>query len=100
MVDDLVVVEVDRLARVRDDGGDVAGEEMLAFSDAEHERTPAPRADENPGNVRVNDRDAVGADHLAQRFSNGFDQRGLCLLFRLSKATPIRWARTSVSVCD
>ena len=44
--DDFVVVEIDRLARVRDDGGDIARKKMLTLAHAEHERTPPPRADQ------------------------------------------------------
>ena len=77
---DLVVVEVDGLARVRDDRGNVARKEMLALSNAEHERAPAPRADEHTGNIRVNDGDAVGADDLPQRFAHRLDERGLSFL--------------------
>ena len=78
--DDFVIVEIDRLARVRDDGANVAGKEMLAFPNAEHERAPAPRADKHAGNIRMNDGDAVGADDLPQRFPHGLDERGLGLL--------------------
>ena len=85
---DLVVVEIDGLARVRDDRGDVAGKEMLALSDAEHERTAAPRADEHAGHIRVNDSDAVGADDLPQRFADRLDERGLSFLLPAVEGHP------------
>ena len=98
--DNFVVVEIDCVARMGDDGADVAREEMLALSDAEHERTPTAGADKHAGNIRMYDRDAIGADDLSQRFPHGLDQRGLRFFVRPSKVAPMRWASTSVSVWD
>ena len=88
MRDNFIVVQVNRLARVGDDGRDVAGEKVLTLSDAEHQRTPPPRADDHPGHVRMNHRDAIGADHLAQRLADGLDQRSLCLLLPAVESRP------------
>ena len=49
---DVVVVEVDDLSRVRDDGGGVAGQEVLALADADDEWRTAPGADHDAGDRR------------------------------------------------
>ncbi len=77
---DFVIVEIDRLARVRDDRGNIAGKEMLSLPHPEHERTPASRADQHAGNVGMNHGNAIGADDLPKRFPHGFDKRGLRFL--------------------
>ena len=88
--DDFVVVEVNGLAGVRDDRGNVAREKVFALSDPEHERTAATRTDKNTGDVRMDDGDSVGADDLSQRFAHRLDERCLVFSFRLSKAIPMR----------
>ncbi len=78
--DDLGVVEVNDLTGVGDDGADVAGQEMLALADAEDERAAAAGADDDAGEIFVNDGDAVGADDLAQGFTDGLNEGGLGFL--------------------
>ena len=53
---DLVLAQLDRVAGVRDEGGDVAGEEVLAVADADDERGVAAGADDDVGLAGV-DRD-------------------------------------------
>ena len=75
--DDIEVVQVNRVARVGDDRADVAGEEVFLFADAEHERAAASRADDEIRDVLVHERDAVGADDLLQRGTDGDDEPAL-----------------------
>ena len=72
--DDFEVVEVNDAAGVRDDGADVAGEEILVASDAEQQRAAAAGADDHVGMIGVNDGDAVGADHVFEGAAHGFGQ--------------------------
>ena len=51
-------------------------EKILSFPDAEHERASPPRPKENPGNVRMDDRNSVGSDDLPQRFADGLHEAG------------------------
>ena len=41
----VVIVQINDLARVRDDGVGVAGQKIFAFADADDQRRTAPRAD-------------------------------------------------------
>ena len=52
-LDDLVLAELDGLAGVGDEGGDVGGEEVLALAAPDHERGVAPGADDDVGHVGV-----------------------------------------------
>ena len=72
--DDVAVVQVDDLAGVGDDGGNVAGEEVLAVADADHERRAAAGAEEVAGQVSVQEGDAVGAVDLARGGEDGLDE--------------------------
>ena len=54
--DDLVLAELERLAGVLDEGGDVGGQEVLAVAEADHQRRVAPGGDHPVGVLRV-DRD-------------------------------------------
>ena len=72
--DDVEVVQINGVAGVGDDGADVAGEEVFLLADPEDERAAAPGADDEVRNVAMNERDAVGADDLAQSRANGVDQ--------------------------
>ncbi len=47
--DDVEVVQINRVARVGDDRADIAGEKILVFANAEHERTATARADMKSG---------------------------------------------------
>ena len=51
--DDLVLAELDRLAGVVDERGDVGGDEHLALADADHQRRGAPGGDDLVGPVGV-----------------------------------------------
>ena len=75
--DEVEVVQINRVAGVGDDRADVAREKIFILPDAEHERAAAPRADDEIGNIRVDQRDAVGADDLLQRRAQRFDEQGL-----------------------
>ena len=72
--DDVEVVEVNRIARVGDDGADVAGQKIFLFADAEDERTSAASPDDEIWNVAMNQRDAVCSDDLAQGRAHRIDQ--------------------------
>ena len=60
-LDDLVLTELDGVAGVADEGRDVAGEEVLALADAEHQRRVAAGADDDPGRVAVHRDQGEGA---------------------------------------
>ena len=71
---DVVVLQVHGLPGVRDDGAHVAGEEVLALPEPEHERAAAPRADDRLRHIAVQHEDAVGADALLQGRAHRLDQ--------------------------
>ncbi len=64
-LDDLVLAELDRVAGVRDERGDVGGEEVLALAAADDERAVAPRADDDVGDVGVHGDEREGAGEPA-----------------------------------
>ena len=71
---DVEIVQIDHVARVSDDGVDVAREEVLALADAKHQRRAASRADQQLRVVPVHDGDAVGAGDFAERAADGLDE--------------------------
>ena len=73
--DEIEIVQVNGVARVGDDRAHVAGKKIFILPHAENERTAAPRADDEIGNIRVNERDAVSADDLLQRGAERFHQQ-------------------------
>ncbi len=58
--DDLAVLQVGHPRRVRRDGDRVAGEQVLALAQADHERAAEPRPDHLAGAARADDAQAVG----------------------------------------
>ena len=70
----LMVVEVDDLVGVADEGGGVAGQEVLAVADADDQRAAEPGADDQPGLRAGHRREAVGALEQRQRLAHGLDQ--------------------------
>ena len=70
-------MQINGVARVGDDGAHVAGEEILALADAEHQRAAAPRADDESGRSWWIDGDAVGADDLLQGAAQRLDEARL-----------------------
>ena len=86
--DEIEVVQVNGVARVGDDRADIAGEKIFVLADAEDERAAAPGADDEIGNVAVDERDAVGADDLLQRRANGVDEQSF-LVERRSVPSPL-----------
>ena len=97
MVDDLVLAELERLARVVDERGDIGGEEVLAHADADDERGVASRADDE---VRLR---AVDRQQGEGAFEPPAD-RAASASVRSSSASgssaASRWATTSVSVSE
>src|ERR1019366_3359835 len=71
----VIVVEIDNLAGVGDDGVGVAGQKILIFADADDERRAAAGADDLAGVVAADDGNAVSADDLAQGVANGLGER-------------------------
>src|SRR6266404_9110380 len=67
--DDIKIVQINGVPGVSHDRADIAGEKILILADTEHERAATTRADDEIGNVRVNERDPVCADDLLQRRS-------------------------------
>ena len=61
----LVVLQIDDLVGVADQGGRIAGEEVLALADADDQRAAEASADDQIGMLRADDGQAVGA--LEQR---------------------------------
>ena len=59
--DDLVLVELERLAGVLDEGGDVGAEEVLALAEADHERAVAARGHHQAGGLAVDGHEGEGA---------------------------------------
>ena len=64
-LDDLVLAELDRVAGVRDERGDVGGEEVLALAAADDQRAVAARADDDVGDVGVHGDEREGAGEPA-----------------------------------
>ena len=101
--DDVVVVQVHHLAGVRDRGRGVARQEVLPLAQTENQRRAATGANQNIRFVRAKDGNTIGADGLSQRRLNGPGQEwptASPACFSRSYSTPIRWARTSVSVAE
>ena len=71
------VVQVNRVARIGDDRAHIAGQKIFVFANSENERAAASRANDEIGDVSVNNRDAVGADDLFQGRAHGIDQTRL-----------------------
>ena len=63
----LVVVEVDHLRGVLDDGAGVGGDDVLVLADADDQRAALAGDDQRVGLVLADHRDAVGALDLVQR---------------------------------
>ena len=101
--DDLVLAQLDRLAGVLDERGDVAGEEVLAVAAADDERRVAPGADDRAGRVGVDGEQgeralqpAADAAHAPRRAAAGRRRRRPRAASRSSAAS--RCAAHSVSV--
>src|SRR5205823_14828576 len=75
--DNIEIVEINGIAGVSDDRAHVAGEKILILTDAEHEGRTAPRTNHEFFDVGMNERDAVGADHLFKRSTRGVNQASL-----------------------
>src|SRR5205814_7548912 len=65
--DDIKVVKINRVAGVSDNSANVAGEKIFLFAHSEDQRRAAPGADHEVFDIGMNQRNAVGADHLFQR---------------------------------
>src|SRR5207248_11297237 len=72
--DDIEIVKINGVAGVSDDRAHVAGEKILIFTDAEDEGRTAPRTNHELPDVGMNERDAVGTDHLFKGGTRGIDE--------------------------
>ena len=83
-LDDLVLADLERVAGVGDEGGDVAGQERFAVAQADDERRIAPGGDDGVriGGARDDEREGAGqrAADLAQRRGQGRRTGGEALL--------------------
>ncbi|MCK9589757.1 MAG: hypothetical protein WC076_12205 [Terrimicrobiaceae bacterium] len=59
------------------DRADIACQEMLMPSDAEDERAASAGPDHEVRNVRMENRDPIGSDHMPERLADRLDQAGL-----------------------
>src|SRR5438045_1102207 len=72
--DDIEIVKINGIASVSDDCAHVAGEEILILADAEDQRRTAPRTNHELFDVGMNERDAIGTNHLFKRGTRGVNQ--------------------------
>ena len=93
---DLVLAELDRLAGVLDEGGDVGGEEVLALADPDHQRRVPAGGDHRVGLLGV-DRDQ-GEGTLEPAADRSHAPRSGRRPSRPRR--PSSWAATSVSVWE
>ena len=82
---DLAVLQVDDLAGVADERGDVRGDEHLAVAEAEHDRRAVAGDDQLVGVPRVEEDEPVGALDAAQRPDDGLFERGVVVLAQLGR---------------
>lgn len=75
-LDDLAVADLERLAGVRDERGDVGGEEVLALADADDQRRVAAGGDDAVGGVGVHGEQRERAVEAAADRAHGVDQVG------------------------
>lgn len=73
---DFVVLEIDGFAGVGDHRADIAGEEVLAFAEAEDEWAAAAGTEEDSGDGGMNEGDAVGARDTPEGAAEGLDESG------------------------
>ncbi len=71
---DVTVLEVDDLAGMGEDGGDVAGEEILVLAQPDDERGAPAGAEEVAGQAAMDHGDGVGAPGLARGGQHGVGQ--------------------------
>ncbi len=70
----LVVLQVNDLLGLSDEGAGVAGQEVLIVADAEDQRAAEPGADDHAGAARADDGQAVGSLEDGQRLAHRLDQ--------------------------
>ena len=64
--DDIEIIQVNGVAGVGDNRADIAGQEIFFFANTEHEGAAAARSDDEIGDIRMHESDAVGPDNLLQ----------------------------------
>ena len=96
IVDDLVLAELEGLAGVLDEGGDVGAEEVLAVAEADDERGVAAGADDDAGLVGVHGEQREGALEAAHDRARIASVRSPVRVVRAAS----RCAATSVSVSE
>ena len=105
---EFVVGQVDDAIGVSDERRAVAGDEVLAVADADHQRAAQPGGDDHVRPIAEHHRQAVGAAELGERRLNGSDERRVgsageaasIAAGRASSSAAISCATTSVSVAD
>ena len=102
-----VIRQVDDLVGVARQRRGVAGHEVLAVANAQHDRTAQAGDDQHLGPIAEEDRQAVGSLELQQGLLHRGDQRPIvrpppCLATGgcRFKQLATRWAITSVSVAE
>ena len=61
---DLVVVQIDDIAGVTDDGTDIASQEILPLPDTKNQRTTAAGSDKDSGKICMHDGDPISTGNL------------------------------------
>src|SRR5438046_2033410 len=69
--DHIEVIQVNSVAGVSDDCAHIARQKIFAFANPEDERASSSRADHKIRNIRVDQGNAICADHLLKRGANG-----------------------------
>ena len=69
-----MILEINDLLGLADQGGGVAGQEIFAVADAQHQRAAQPGADHEIGILRANHRQAVSALEHRQHLAHRLDQ--------------------------
>ena len=73
-INEVTILQVDRVGGVRDDRADVGGKKILPFPEPDDERTTEPGADNETGGVGMHHGDAIGAGDLLQGLAHGGDE--------------------------
>src|SRR5205807_9958077 len=78
--DDIKIVQINGITGVSHDCANVAGEKILIFAHTENEGRTATGPQQKIFDIGVNERDAIGADHLLQGRAGRIHQPGFGLL--------------------
>src|SRR5256885_3545314 len=70
-LDHIEVIQVNSVAGVSNDCAHIAGQKIFAFTNPENQRASSSRTDHKIRNIRVDEGNAICADHLLKRGANG-----------------------------